>query len=89
MPLQSRGLDERAMQKRGLTYREAARRAGVCVTTYRKRVQDGILPGPMPGHGRIDAEALELAMDRWSGITHGTTEPVSDYEQWKARCDKN
>jgi len=77
------------MEKRGLTYKEAAKRAGVCVTTYRKRVRDGMLPGPMPGHGRIDAEALERAMDRLSGIPHRKAEPTSAYEQWKARYDKN
>jgi hypothetical protein len=43
----------------------------------------------MPGHGRIDAEALERAMDRLSGIPHRKAEPTSAYEQWKARYDKN
>jgi hypothetical protein len=43
----------------------------------------------MPGHGRIDAEALERAMDRLSGIAHHKTGPASAYDQWKARYDKD
>ena len=89
MALRSRAVEEHRMQKRGLTYQEAAQRAGVGVTTYRKRVRDGILPGPMPGHGRIDAEALERAMDQLSGIADHKAKSASAYEQWKARYDKN
>jgi hypothetical protein len=70
---------------RGLTIEEAAAYAGCkTVAAYRDWVRRGIMPKPMPGTHRYDRKAIDVALDRASGLSATVTE-VSEYESWKQR----
>jgi hypothetical protein len=71
------------IQPRCLTRRQAA--AYCCcggLSTFDRWVRSGKIPGPMPGTHRWDRKALDVALDRLSGLTHDSE---SDFEQWAAR----
>ena len=73
------------MEARGLTIAQAAAYAGCkTVSAFRDWVRKGLMPRPMPGTHRFDRKAIDLALDRMSGIDSTSTEQ-SPYEAWKAR----
>ena len=58
--------------RRGLTRKQAAEYVGVSITTFDMLVKAGQLPKPLPldhGHMLFDRKALDLALDRLSGLT--------------------
>ena len=68
---------------RGLTVVQAAAYAGCkTVAAFRAWVRKGIMPGPLPGTHRYDRKAIDVALDRLSGLSATLTE-VSEYEAWK------
>lgn len=71
----------RGLDKRGLTKDEAAEYCGLSAAGFADWVRRGIAPGPIPDTHRWDRKALDLALDKASGIT--STMP-SAYDEWKA-----
>ena len=69
-------------QRRGLTLAEAAQHAGVSQSAFRDWVRKGKVPGSWPGTRRYDRWALDMALDRMSGLK---TAPSSAYQDWKVR----
>lgn len=68
---------------RGLSRDEAAAYCGLSPTGFDEWVKRRIVPGPIPGTQRWDLKAIDVALDRASGIetiTGGTA-----FDQWKAR----
>ena len=47
-------------------------------------VKRGVVPGPIPGTQRWDRKAIDLALDRASGIGIGIVKS-SGFDGWKAR----
>jgi hypothetical protein len=70
---------------RGLTVETAAAYAGCkTVSAFRDWVRKGIMPRPLPGTHRYDRKAIDVALDRMSGLSATMTEP-SEYAAWKQR----
>lgn len=67
---------------------EAAAYCSLCESTFDDWVRRGLLPGPIPGTHRWDKKAIDLALDKLSGITTQST-PDDLYDQWKAGRDAN
>jgi hypothetical protein len=70
---------------RGLTVKAAADYAGCrTVSAFRDWVRKGIMPRPLPGTHRYDRKAIDVALDRMSGLSATKTE-LSEYAAWKQR----
>jgi hypothetical protein len=65
-----------------LTRRQAATYCGLSAEGFDQWVRRDIVPGPIPGTQRWDRKAIDLALDRASGI--GTTTETA-FDDWKAR----
>jgi hypothetical protein len=53
-------------------------------STFYDWIKRGIIPGPIPGTHRWDRKAIDLALDKASGIG---TKGSSALEAWRARRD--
>ncbi|MDI3564945.1 AlpA family transcriptional regulator [Bradyrhizobium sp. Arg816] len=72
-----------APEPRLMTGREAAAYCGVTVATWAKWVALGIVPPPLPGTRRWDRKALDLALDKMSGIESAIAPQEEDpLEKW-------
>jgi excisionase family DNA binding protein len=73
-------------ERRVFSRAEAASYAGVSLGHFKKLVEDGILPEPLPGYGRVrrwDKAALDRALDNASGAaTFAPTQ--SAYDAWRS-----
>lgn len=79
---------------RGLSIEDAAAYVGLTIKAYREAVRRKLYPGPMcdPRTGRAtnryDLRAIDLAMDRMSGIEADGVSRQSAYEKWLAENDQ-
>lgn len=63
---------------------DAAAYCGVAPVTFSKWVSDGTIPKPLPGTRRWDRKAIDLTLDKLSGIEAPRAEPEEDeYAKWK------
>ena len=86
----ARGMSKKAVTTyvgcdRGMSKHEAATYAGCkTLSAFNDWVRRGIMPGPIPGTRRWDRKAIDVALDRLSGL-EGRIEPQqSPYDEWKA-----
>lgn len=71
-------------QPRGMTREEAAAYCGCdSMAAFSDWVRRGIIPGPLPGTHRWDRKAVDVALDRASGLETRLQE--SPLEAWRAR----
>lgn len=75
--------DER--MTRLVTEKEAAEAVGLDLATFRAWVSCGKLPAPIQDCGRFDLKAIDVALDRISGLG-GQTNAL---DAWRARGTKN
>lgn len=69
---------------RGLTKHDAAAYCGCCTEgAFYDWIQKGIVPGPIPGTQRWDRKAIDVWLDRASGIESGT-KSHNALEEWLA-----
>jgi excisionase family DNA binding protein len=66
---------------RGLTLQQAAKYCGIGPSTYRRWVENGVMPDTMPGTRRYDRLAIDDALDKMSQRNQGSG---SAYDAWKA-----
>jgi hypothetical protein len=66
---------------RCMTRDEAAQHIGISVESFDAWRRKGILPGPIPNTHRWDRKALDLALDRASGLP--SDEGGSVFDEWK------
>lgn len=59
----------------------AAKHCGVCIKTYDNWVSKGLVPSSLPHTNRYDLKALDLALDKLSGIEQ-QSEPEDEFETW-------
>ena len=71
------------LERRGLTLEEAADYLGLTASGFQVWVRKGLVPGPISGTHRWDRKALDIKLDRQSGLD--SKYEGSDYEKWKAR----
>jgi predicted DNA-binding transcriptional regulator AlpA len=70
------------MTPRCLNRRQAAEYCGCgSLSTFDDWVRRGILPGPIAGTRRWDRKAIDVALDRASGLEAKSVE--SEYAKWK------
>ena len=62
-----------------LTIEEAAAYCSLTIGGYRAAVRDGRLPGRLPTFYRYDRAAIDVALNRLSGID---TKPLSAFDHW-------
>ena len=67
-----------------LTKRQAAEYCGLSLSGYQAWVDQGLVPGPLPGTKRYDRLAMDRAIDELSGIGRSGG-PDSEYDNWKAK----
>jgi hypothetical protein len=68
---------------RALSRDEAAAYCGLSPAGFDEWVKRGIVPGPIPGTQRWDRKAIDLALDRASGIRQETGQAEAAYESWR------
>jgi len=73
------------MDKRGLTREQAAEYLGITTSALTDWVRRELVPGPIPGTHRWDRKAIDVALDKLSGLAP-TIEP-SPLQRWKAEQD--
>ena len=73
----------KTIEPRIVTKRRAAEYCGLSTSGYQAWVDEGFVPGPLPGTKRYDRLAIDRAIDKLSGIG-GVSDPESEYEAWKA-----
>lgn len=82
---------ETAPAPRGLSKRQAAAYVG-CVTlaAFDRWRALGIIPPPIPGTNRWDRKALDLALDKASGLPSDVVagDETSPYQRWRAERAK-
>lgn len=73
------------MSRRGMSKQEAADYVG-CETlaAFDQWRAKGIIPGPIPGTTRWDRKAIDVALDRASGLVTGSAAELSPFQRWKA-----
>jgi hypothetical protein len=81
--LVARRADISSLEPRGLTRRDAAAYCGLSSEGFNAWVKRGIVPGPIPGTQRWDRRAIDLALDRASGIV--TIVDGAAYDNWRTR----
>ena len=79
-----------ALPPRCLSRETAAAYCGVDAATFDRWRADGIVPGPMPGTRRWDRKAIDIALDRLSGLRDDGSvlpagRPGSVNDEWLAR----
>ena len=67
---------------RGLTRDAAAAYCGLSPQGFDDWVKRGVVPGPIPGTQRWDRKAIDLALDRASGLA---IVKDSAFDDWKRR----
>jgi hypothetical protein len=72
----------RRLKPRGLTRGDAAAYCGLTPEGFDDWVKRGVVPGPIAGTQRWDRKAIDLALDRASGIA---TIKDSAFDEWKRR----
>lgn len=74
-----------------LNSREAAAYCGLSLAGFRNWINRGIIPGRIKGTYKYDQKALDLAIDKASGIAilNANSQPLSPYEKWKANQNGN
>jgi hypothetical protein len=73
------------LKPRGLTREDAAAYCGLTPEGFDDWVKRGVVPGPIAGTQRWDRKAIDLALDRASGIQSASGDAVSPYEEWRRR----
>jgi hypothetical protein len=68
---------------RGLTRDDAAAYCGLSPEGFDEWVKRGIVPGPIPGTQRWDRKAIDVALDRASGL-ESPQEKEDAFERWRA-----
>ena len=68
---------------RGLTREDAAAYCGLSPEGFDAWVKRGIVPGPIPGTQRWGRKAIDLALDRASGLESPHKEDDA-FERWRA-----
>jgi hypothetical protein len=63
------------------TEKEAAEAIGLELATFRSLVECGKLPKPLPECGKFDMKAIDVALDRISGLGS----PANALDAWRAR----
>lgn len=64
---------------------DAAAYCGVALATWSKWVSDGIMPKPVEFTRRWDRKAIDLALDKASGIVAPSIVPQEDeFSKWKS-----
>lgn len=75
-------------EPRLMSGRQAAAYCGITPATWSKWVATGIMPPPLPSTRRWDRKAIDLALDRASGISAQSTGAESQemtLAEWKAQ----
>ncbi len=72
------------IQPRGLTREDAAAYCGLTPDGFDAWVRRGIVPGPIPGTQRWDRKAIDLALDRASGIQSSGEATASPFKAWRS-----
>ncbi len=72
------------IQPRGLTREDAAAYCGLSPEGFDAWVKRGIIPGPIPGTQRWDRKAIDLALDRASGIQCSSDTAASPFKAWRS-----
>jgi predicted DNA-binding transcriptional regulator AlpA len=73
-------------EQRLMTGAEAAAYLGISTATFSKWVAKGIAPKPIPNTRRWDRKAIDLALDKTSGIVAPSIVPEEDecpLEKWR------
>jgi excisionase family DNA binding protein len=79
------GMQVGEIPPRCMTRQQAAVYCGCgSLSTFDRWVRSGKIPGPMPGTHSWDRMALDIALDRLSGLNHDSRSDP-DFEQWVAR----
>ncbi len=68
-----------------MTRSEAAGYCGLSPEGFSSWISSGKLPPPLPGTRRWDRRALDLSLDRLSGMTQSDASPVSALDERRAR----
>lgn len=75
-----------ALQPRGLSREVAAAYCGLTPEGFDQWVKRGLVPGPIPGTQRWDCKAIDLALDRASGLE--SAQAADDpFERWRFTYD--
>jgi hypothetical protein len=69
------------MNRRGLTKAEAAAYCGCHISTFDRWRKAGRVPGPIAGTSIYDKAAIDLALDRASGLIF--SDAVNSIEEWR------
>lgn len=74
-----------------LNAREAAAYCGLSLAGFRNWISRGIIPGRIKGTYKYDQKALDLAIDKASGIAilNVNSQLLNPYEKWKASQNEN
>jgi hypothetical protein len=80
----TRGQPTDAQHPRGLTRQQAAVYCGLSPAGFDDWVRRRLVPGPIPGTQRWDRKAIDLALDRASGIREQMTEAATAYDDWRS-----
>jgi hypothetical protein len=76
------------LEPRLMSGSSAAAYCGVTLATWSKWVATGIMPKPLPGTRRWDRKAIDLTLDKASGITTVTApedeDPLEAWSKWDA-----
>ncbi|MCF6200197.1 MAG: hypothetical protein L3J67_12555 [Hyphomicrobiaceae bacterium] len=67
-------------EPRGINIDEAASYCGLSVSGFRAWVRRGKVPGPLPGTHRWDLRAIDMALDKLSGIEQ--KEQIAPLDEW-------
>lgn len=73
-------------EPRLISSHDAAAYCGVTAATFARWVTDGRVPKPLPGTRRWDRKALDLALDRLSGISPAA-EREDAWDEWERKYD--
>lgn len=67
-----------------VTRAKAAKHCGLSLRGFDRWVNEGLLPGSIPGTRRWDLKAIEFRLDELSGIAASKiiAEADDDYERW-------
>lgn len=78
-------MSDHSMNPRLMTKADAAKYCSLSASQFLNWVNDGRLPGSIPGTHRWDRRALDRKLDQLSGIP--VQSALSATEQWKAERD--
>lgn len=72
------------MNQRLLSKAEAAAYCGMSSSGFSDWQRRGLVPGPLSGTRKWDAEAIKLALDKASGLAP-VSSPTNEYEAWRSQ----